>query len=261
LLRDEVEHEDDIASWHPGQPLVTASGVTAAASGNYLLVSRPDDEHATSVLAAIAEAPGYPCLGARSVFHRHRATVRVVGPLGTPRSAARLLRHLQGFAEDTDPSGGLASFVAVFNGPEIESESQFEVLLWKTLQHLHDADTAPWSPAVSHDPAADDFAFSVAGAPYFVIGLNPKASRLARRVPFPALVFNLHAQFDALRAAGRYTRMRDTIRARDAKLQGTINPMACDHGRASSAAQYSGRAVGAHWRAPFEFHDREAEAA
>jgi uncharacterized protein len=44
--------------------------------------------------------------------------------------------------------------------------------------------------------------------------------------------------------------MRDTIRSRDARLQGSINPMVRDHGESSEARQYSGRAVGAAWRPP-----------
>ena len=68
----------------------------------------------------------------------------------------------------------------------------------------------------------------------------------------PTLVFNLHAQFEQLRASGTFSRMRDRIRARDRALQGQINPMVSDHGTSSEARQYSGREVGPDWRAPFE---------
>ena len=46
-------------------------------------------------------------------------------------------------------------------------------------------------------------------------------------------------------------RMRDTIRRRDVELQGSINPMLADHGQISEGRQYSGRAVGPAWCAPF----------
>ena len=88
-------------------------------------------------------------------------------------------------------------------------------------------------------------------APYFLVGLHPKASRNARRAPSPTLVFNLHSQFVALRESGHYTRIRDRIRDRDEQLQGTINPMVSDHGEVSPARQYSGREVEPGWRAPF----------
>jgi FPC/CPF motif-containing protein YcgG len=68
----------------------------------------------------------------------------------------------------------------------------------------------------------------------------------------PTLVFNLHEQFEALRASGRFTRMRDVIRTRDEQLQGSVNPMVSDHGYGSEARQYAGRAVDEDWRAPFD---------
>ena len=65
-------------------------------------------------------------------------------------------------------------------------------------------------------------------------------------------MFNLHEQFEALRASGTFLRMRDRIRARDAALQGQRNPMASDHGSVSEARQYAGRRVEQQWRAPFQ---------
>ncbi len=38
---------------------------------------------------------------------------------------------------------------------------------------------------------------------FFVVGLHPGASRLARRTPMPCLVFNLHEQFEQLKASGK----------------------------------------------------------
>ena len=102
------------------------------------------------------------------------------------------------------------------------------------------------------DPENPHFAFSVAGTAFFVVGLHPNASRVARRAPLPTLVFNLHAQFERMRADGRYQRMRDTIRRRDAELQGFLNPMVSDHGVSSEARQYAGRAVPPDWTPPFE---------
>ena len=122
------------------------------------------------------------------------------------------------------------SFVACFRGPVPDEERDFEALLWEALQHLHDHDDAPWADGVAADPDNPHFAFSVAGTAFFVVGLHPNASRVARRAPLPTLVFNLHAQFERMRADGRYQRMRDTIRRRDTELQGSLNPMVSDHG-------------------------------
>jgi uncharacterized protein len=82
--------------------------------------------------------------------------------------------------------------------------------------------------------------------------LHPNASRPARRFSRPALVFNLHDQFERLREEGRYDRMRERIVERDLALAGSINPMLARHGEVSEARQYSGRKVEAGWRCPFQ---------
>ena len=182
---------------------------------------------------------------------------------GAGRRCASTTRSAPGECA-TDPGGlgpvllrvdledGLASFVALFRGPDVRDERQFEELLWEQLREVHAADEQPWTPDVSGDPDDPHFAFSAAGTAYFVVGLHPMASREARRAPVPTLVFNLHAQFEQLRASGTFSRMRDRIRARDRALQGQINPMVSDYGTSSEARQYSGREVGPDWRAPFE---------
>jgi FPC/CPF motif-containing protein YcgG len=75
---------------------------------------------------------------------------------------------------------------------------------------------------------------------------------VARRAPLPTLVFNPHAQFEELRAEGRFDGMRTTIRRRDEDLQGFINPMVADHGDSTEALQYSGRHHASGWEPPLE---------
>lgn len=204
------------------------------------------------ILDRIVGHPEYPCLGARSVFARDRATFLVLPELGTPAAADRLLTALTDFAGRTDLDAGFASFIAVFDGPRPTTEKEFEVLLWRQLGLLHGADHEPWSPDVAQDPDDPHFAFSVAGSAYFVVGLHPGASRIARRAPWPTLVFNPHEQFEELRRSEHFVRMRDTIRQRDLSLQGTLNPMLDDHGTRSEARQYSGRDVPADWEPPVD---------
>ena len=206
------------------------------------------------VVGAIAEMvahPEYPCLGARSVFRRDAATVLVLDDLESEESRAELARALAEYGRDADPAGAFVSFVAIFRGPEVRDEKHFEQLLWDLLQQLHDEDTEPWATGVEDDPDKAHFAFSHTGVAYFIVGLHPQASRIARRAPLPTLVFNLHEQFELLRGEGGFERMRDTIRRRDAALQGGTNPMAEDHGESSEARQYSGRQVEEDWEAPF----------
>jgi uncharacterized protein len=213
--------------------------------------ARATRERLASVLSEMVAHPEYPCLGARSVFHRDRATVRVYDELAGDGVAEQLLADLRAFAAETDPEEGFASFVATFRGPSLLDEQHFEQLLWSQLEQVHSVDDAGWNTAVSADPSDQHFAFSAGGTAYFIVGLHPRASRDARRTPTPTLVFNLHEQFEALRASGRFPRMRDKIRERDQHLQGSINPMVADHGETSEARQYSGRQVGPTWQAPF----------
>ena len=193
----------------------------------------------------------YPCLGARSVMRRGRATVHVYGELDTLETARLLLHDLRQFASEVDLDDGFASFIAVFRGPQVRDEKHFERILWSQLRRLHEVDDAPWNDQVSRDPQDEHFGFSVAGSAYFVVGMHPMASRDARRAASPTLVFNPHEQFTRLRASGHFLRMRDLIRDRDRQLQGSVNPMVSDHGATSEARQYSGREVGVGWQAPF----------
>lgn len=201
--------------------------------------------------------PDYPCLGARAVFNRDRAHVVTTGRLGSASSSYDVFRALREFAESADPGQGFTSLLAVFGGAPPASERAFEDGLWRTLQHVCDFDDTPWNPEVSSDPDDVNFSFSVAGTAFFVVGLHPNASRLARRAPWPVLTFNLHSQFEELKETERFARMRDTIRDRDLELQGSVNPMVADHGASSEARQYSGRAVPDSWHAPLTVADED----
>lgn len=209
-------------------------------------------EDVAELLSERILGPDYPCLGARSVFRRDRATVVVHDDMEAPETARALFEELKAYTEEVDADDGFVSFMAAFRGPEVRDEKHFEQLLWDLLQRLHDVDQEPWAPEVSADPNDPHFGFSVAGTPFFIVGLHPQASREARRMPLPVLVFNLHEQFEALRESGGFERMRDTIRRRDEELQGSVNPMVGDWGQDSEARQYSGRKLEEGWEPPFE---------
>ncbi|MEO7060387.1 MAG: guanitoxin biosynthesis heme-dependent pre-guanitoxin N-hydroxylase GntA [Lapillicoccus sp.] len=216
--------------------------------------SRASDAQLMTAFTQMVEHPDYPCLGARSVFRQENATVRVYDELATPDGTRRLGADLTDYVKRLGAraaGGPFVSFVAVFRGPGITDERAFEDLLWRQLRQLHREDDTEWSTDVASDPEDPHFAFSVAGTPFFIVGLHPASSRDARRAPTPTLVFNLHEQFVELRASGHFPRMRDAIRSRDEGLQGSLNPMVDDFGGSSEARQYSGRHVGDDWIAPF----------
>ena len=205
------------------------------------------------------ESPEFPCVGSKLALASDGLRVAEFAPLGDVANDAPLLAELARFADHVDAGGasdaGVDSMVALVRGPRTMDEAAFERQLWNQLQRLHDLDVAqatPWAQDVERNTDSPRFSMSLAGHPFFVIGLHPGASRLARRFRYPALVFNSHRQFDRLRADGRFEKMQQATRARDRRLQGSINPNLADYGDASEARQYSGRAVGAEWRCPLQ---------
>ena len=194
----------------------------------------------------------FPCLGAKSVFRRGSVAHVVLDDMAGPDVPTQLLERLRAFATAIDGESGFHSFIATFRGPLPTSEADFEASLFGLLQRLHDADDESWADGVGSDPNDPHFAFSAGGSAYFIVGLHPAASRVARRAPLPTLVFNPHAQFEELRAEGRFDGMRTTIRRRDEDLQGFINPMVADHGDSTEALQYSGRHHASGWEPPLQ---------
>ncbi|HZF99021.1 MAG TPA: guanitoxin biosynthesis heme-dependent pre-guanitoxin N-hydroxylase GntA [Pseudoxanthomonas sp.] len=207
---------------------------------------------------AHVEANEFPCVGAKAALAQGGLQTAEFAALGSRGNDAPLLDRLIGFADELDASdpesSKMNSFAALFEGPTDADERRFEALLWSQLQRLHTLDASrgtPWAADVSTDPDSPQFSLSLGGHPFFVIGLHPGASRLARRFAWPALVFNSHRQFDRLRADGRYAKMQAATRTRDTALQGSINPNLADFGTAAETRQYSGREVGPEWRCPF----------
>ncbi|MFN2320394.1 MAG: guanitoxin biosynthesis heme-dependent pre-guanitoxin N-hydroxylase GntA [Dermatophilaceae bacterium] len=215
------------------------------------LARHATDDEIAAALAEMVAHRDYPCLGARSVFRRDAAEIAVLPNMAADDLVATLGERLRTFAAEHGDSEDLVSFIAVFRDPVAGSEREFETSLWRVLQELHDRDDTPWPGDVASDPSDPRFAFAFSGTPYFIVGLHPAASRIARRAPLPTMVFNLHRQFERLRSDGTFARMRTAIRRREERLQGSVNPMMDDYGSSSAARQYSGRAVEIDWRAPF----------
>lgn len=194
----------------------------------------------------------HPCVMAQTVFTMDKVDFHVYEELGSRVTAAKILEDIKTYLSRYDfDSNDFLTFFAVFKEQNMLSEEEFERLLWKQLQFLHEVDEQPWDPDVSADPAHKDFSFSINGKAFYIVGLHPGSSRKARQSPYPAIAFNLHWQFEKLRSMGTYDTVRDKIRERDIELQGSINPMMEDFGTKSEAKQYSGRKVGDEWKCPF----------
>ena len=148
------------------------------------------------------------------------------------------------------------SFAVIFEGPRVLDEPHFEQHMWRRIQSMSDKDKwlgQSYDKQASPDPTNPHFALSFGGEGFFVVGLHPRASRKARRFIAPTMIFNLRAQFERLRADGRYDKMRATIIERDVDFSGSVNPMLAQHGEESEARQYSGRAVDDNWQCPFHY--------
>ena len=206
-------------------------------------------------------APDFPCVGAKSALAKGLLKVTTARDLTSAWNDVAIQTGLMEWAwdyrrqaPDRDGRGDLRSFAVVFEGPLDLSEAAFEEAMWERIQSLADKDAwrgQPLDRSTSGDPEDPKFSVSFGGEAFFVVGLHPHASRPARRFSRPAMVFNLHDQFERLREQGRYERMREAILQRDLELAGDINPMLVRHGEASAAPQYSGRQVGADWVCPF----------
>jgi FPC/CPF motif-containing protein YcgG len=195
----------------------------------------------------------HPCVMARSMVNRKQVFLASYGELGEVDRCAEVCHDLYEVLAASGADSSLYSLVAVFSSQANHTENAFERALWDQLNGMHQVDRTlfSWDSCVSQDPTDPEFSFSVGGAAWYVVGLHPGASRSSRQFAVPALIFNRHAQFVALREQGRYDQMRDRIRERDVQLQGSVNPMLKDHGDASEAIQYSGRAVDTEWGCPF----------
>lgn len=206
--------------------------------------------------AHIAQA-GFPCVGAKAALAKGTLEVLGCNRIDSAWDDLRIHDGLLHFAAAYRREPTLfRSFAVVFDGPDDLDEATFETLLWQRAQSLSDKDVwrgQTYDTSVSTDPDSPHFSMSFGGEAFFIVGLHPQASRPARRFARPAMIFNLHDQFEVLRAQGRYEGLREKILVRDETLAGSRNPMLARHGEISEARQYSGRAVGAEWKCPFSY--------
>lgn len=194
----------------------------------------------------------HPCIMAKTVFKMNLVQYHVYKNMTSEATVQQLLKDIKEYVSNYDfTTNDFVTFLAVFEEEEYASEKEFENDLWQLLQQVHNEDRTPWDPSVNSDCSKDDFSFSIAGKAFYVVGMHPNSSRIARQSPLPAIAFNLHWQFEKLREMGVYYTVRDKIRKRDKKNQGSINPMLEDFGHASEAKQYSGRQVESDWKCPF----------
>ena len=212
------------------------------------------DEMINDYLEFIGNA-AFPCVAARaSLAHQHVKSF-VAGNMLCPADDKHILDFIYQFVDDYRNQKTLYhSATVIFSGPDIISEEYFDEVFWRKLQSLSDLDAMNYAydKRVSADPSSPLFSFSLKEEAFFIIGLHPASSRVSRRFKYPAIVFNPHDQFQILREQHHYEHMKQTVRHRDIKLSGSVNPMLDDYGSSSETLQYSGRRYDENWKCPLQ---------
>ncbi|MEO5494526.1 MAG: guanitoxin biosynthesis heme-dependent pre-guanitoxin N-hydroxylase GntA [Sphingomonas sp.] len=225
------------------------------------LPAHPAQDDLRALLHAHVDAADFPCVGAKAAAAKGTLEVLGARAIDSAWDDVRIHDRLLGWAHTYREDPALfRSLAVVFEGPDDLGEAAFEQALWTRVQSLSDKDVwrgQDYDARVSPDPTDQHFSLSFGGEAFFVVGLHPHASRPARRFARPTMVFNLHDQFEQLRAAGKYEGMREKIMVRDEAVAGSRNPMLARHGEASEARQYSGRVVDDGWRCPFHYSGSE----
>ncbi len=225
----------------------------------------PNDHPLAQAFEAFVRDVGFPCVGAKSALARSQMNILVARDITSAWDDLRIHPSLFDTARrfSVDPTL-FQSFVVVFEEPRTLNELEFEQAMWDRIQSLSDKDAwhgVAYDKTVDADPDSPHFSLSFGGEAFFAVGMHPNASRPARRFQTPAVVFNLHRQFEMLRSSGTYEKLRSSILERDQTLAGSTNPMLARHGTSSEARQYSGRAVEATWACPYDAQIRLSDVA
>ncbi|WP_394808891.1 guanitoxin biosynthesis heme-dependent pre-guanitoxin N-hydroxylase GntA [Nitrosomonas sp.] len=225
----------------------------------YLISDSLDRKALRGLLDEFLSREDYPCVPAKSANNRDNIELLVGDNITQPMNDVELYSALLDFGKnltlDTIDNISFKTLINIYRQPTDLSEVEFEQALWDRLQNLHNFDAVrgqSWDENVDSDANSSHFSMSIGGHSFFIVGLHPHASRLARRFCYPALVFNLHAQFEVLREKNKYERIKGIVRKRDTEFSGGPNPMLDDFGNDSEAPQYSGRKVDENWECPLQ---------
>lgn len=187
--------------------------------------------------------------------------VDLVEDFGTGYAAKTIAHGLTQFRERQKRTGEpFLSYWAVWNPIQPMTEEEHEKKFWHELSVLATHSKKDWDPLFSPDPLSKRFCFSFDGEAFFVVGLHSQSSRMARRFPFPAIVFNLYSQFEDLVSKGTYDAVVKVNRKREMAYQGNLNPMVEKYADSWETIAFSGRNNPASWVCPFKHLDQSNHA-
>lgn len=199
----------------------------------------------------------FPCVAAKDAMAKGNIKLFVADNIGCPKDDKAILDFMYSFTAFYRKSiKGFYSAAIIFKQPEILNEEMFDALLWQRLAALRSLDALQYQhdSRVAANPTDSNFSFSMMEEAFFIVGLNPMSSRPARRFKYATLVFNPHAQFEAMKKDARYEKMKTIVRKRDVSFSGSVNPMLTDFGEASEVYQYSGKNYDSQWKCPLPFN-------
>lgn len=194
------------------------------------------------LLSQFILAKSFPCVMAKAVINT--GLIKVISVKDSQKELRDILSEMYSFIDEyrNNPKK-LRSFIVILEDEKTLDFEQYENFVWEFLSQLSVEDKKNYEhdPRVSDDPQHPNFSFSLKSEAFFILGLHPQSPRFARRFQKPAIVFNLHQQFEEMRSKGVFKKVRNMIRLKDKLLQGTINPMLSDYGERSEIFQYIGR--------------------
>ena len=199
------------------------------------------------------QSKGFPCIAANDAASKNTIKFFVADHMACPKDNSEILHFIYDFVDQYRAADhGFHSIAIIFKEPTISDEESFDFFVWERLQSLSDLDSKfyMYDPRVEQDVTSPHFSYSLKEEAFYIIGLHPASSRLARKFKYPTLVFNPHSQFEKLRELNQYSKMQHVVRNRDIIYSGSVNPMLADFGKSSEVFQYTGRAYPEGWKCP-----------
>ncbi len=198
----------------------------------------------------------FPCVAAKDALTKDNIQIFTAQHIGCPADDERILAFLYDFTDSYRiAETGFHSAAIIFEQPENPSEDLFDNFMWQRLNAIKKLDEKNYEHdvRVDNNPASPNFSFSIKEEAYFILALHANNSRPARQFKHPTLIFNPHAQFEAMKTTNRYEKMKAVVRKKDLMLAGSINPMLTNFGEASEVYQYSGKEYDKNWKCPLGF--------
>lgn len=133
----------------------------------------------------------HPSILANALFRMELYQIRAYEDINDLDNLKQLLLDVESYLNQNIPyQSEVESFVAAFPNNYYEDEILFENALLQTLNMLNHLEHCEWDQNVSDVPDTARFSFSINGRSFYILGLHPESSKMARQAPYTTLVFN-----------------------------------------------------------------------